>query len=434
MGDPIMTRKLLILCAIAVPLMLAAACGATRGTSGAILIIIDALRADHLGCYGYTRDTSPVLDSLAASGVIFRNCQAQSPWTLPSCATIVSGLSVRSHGTVTRGRSTYRLDENMKTLPAVLAEEGFTTGGIVNNPLLSHSIGFADHMDYYRYYPQGDGRAGETVDEALEWLRGNAEGSFFLMIHIMDPHAPYSPPAPYDMEYSDVGASAGIGWIMDRDEPGTVLNPEDRDHLVNMYDGEIRWTDRQLGRLFSGVREMGLSDSLLIIVVADHGEEFLEHGGVDHGHTLYQELLHVPLIIAGSSISPGTDVENNVAQFDIMPTVLDHFGIPIPADVQGLSLLREIPLNRELPSSGLRNVNLASVLLGKGKVIGDMDTFEYVFYDLDPDPEEHEPVEPDPRAVAGLEDYWSTPPVFEPPLVDNEAEVQQTLRDLGYIN
>jgi arylsulfatase A-like enzyme len=422
-----------LLAAMAIALVLTSCAGDT-GTSGVILIILDAVRADHLSCYGYERDTSPVLDSLAASGILFEKCQAQSPWTLPSCASIVSGLSVRSHGTVTRVRSTYRLDPDMHTIAGILAEEGYTTAGIVNNPLLSRTIGFADHTDYYSFYPQGDGRAAETVDEALQWLSSRSGQPYFLMVHFMDPHAPYDPPEPFDREYSSTGTSGGIAWEIDEDDPDRVLNPEDRDHLVDMYDGEIRWTDMQLGRLFAGIRGLELSDSLLIIVVADHGDEFLDHGGVDHGHTLYQELLHVPLIISGSGLPAGTVIEEPVAQFDILPTIMDYLDIHCPPEVQGISLLGEIPPDRELPSSGLRRNNLASILCGGYKIIGDMDTFEYVSYDLSRDPFELEPLPPDTDAVSSLEEYWVTPPFFVPPPVDNEEEVQRTLRDLGYIN
>jgi arylsulfatase len=409
-------------------------CSNARRTSGVILIILDAVRADHLSCYGYERETSPILDSLAGSGVLFERCQAQSPWTLPSCASIISGLSVRSHGTLTRDRNTYRLDPEMPTIAGVLSGEGFSTAGIVNNPLLSHTIGFSDHMDYYSYYPRGDGRASETVDEALVWLESSRGRPFFLMIHIMDPHAPYDPPPPYDTEYSDIGVAGGIAWEMDPDEPGAVLNPQDRDHLVNMYDGEILWTDAQLGRLFQGIRNSGLTDSLMIVVIADHGDEFLDHGGVDHGHTLYQELLHVPLIISGSPLPPGTVVREPVAQMDVFPTILDYLGLPEPPRLEGTSLLSPVDPDRPLPSSGLRTGSLASVLTGWSKIIGEMESYDYVCYDLQDDPGEQLPLQPDTLSVSDLEEYWSIPPVFQPPPVDNEEEVQNTLRDLGYIN
>jgi arylsulfatase A-like enzyme len=414
--------------------MLSVSCGTDSDIEkpSVILIILDAVRADHLSCYGYSRETSPVLDSLAAHGLLFTRCQAQSPWTLPSCASIVSGLSVKSHGVLNRNRLTYRLDPSMGTLATILSDAGFQTAGIVNNPLLSPAIGFSDGMDYYSFYPEGDGKALETVNEALEWLSSFGSSPFFLMIHIMDPHAPYSPPAPFDMDYSQIGTSGGTEWIRDEEDPEIILNPSDRDHLIDMYDGEIRWTDAQLSRLFSGLREMGLADSLLIIVVADHGDEFLEHGGVDHGHTLYQELLHVPLIISGAGLEPAVITEP-VGQFDILPTVLDYLDLENPESIDGISLLSDLSRDRVLPSSGLRGSNLASTLRSNRKVIGDMDTHEYRMYDLLNDPGELESLSVDSSAISDLETYWTTPPLYTPPEVDSQSEVQNSLQDLGYI-
>ncbi len=408
-------------------------CGREIDKPSVILIILDAVRADHLSCYGYNRETSPVLDSLGSQGIIFSRCQAQAPWTLPACGSIVSGFTVKSHGVVTRERETFRIDPAMNTLATILSSEGFSTAGIVNNPLLSPSIGFSDGMEYYSFYPDGDGRAMETVDESLAWLESNGSSSFFLMIHIMDPHAPYSPPSPFDMEYSETGISGGTSWMIDENDHTQILNPEDRDHLVDMYDGEIRWTDMQLGRLFAGIREMNISDSLLVIVVADHGDEFLEHGGVDHGHTLYQELLHVPLIISGSGLATGVVIQEPVGQIDILPTVLDYLDIDLPAPVDGVSLLTDISTGRALPSSGLRSGNLISILHDYRKTIGDMEEQQYRMYNLSDDPGEQIPLPLDSSDVIDLESYWTTPPVFSPQLAEDPDEIQNSLRDLGYI-
>ncbi|MCK5114986.1 MAG: sulfatase [Candidatus Aegiribacteria sp.] len=415
-------------------IVLLISCGSNHQEHSVLLIILDAVRADHLSCYDYQRETTPVLDSLAEQGTIFTRCQAQSPWTLPSCASILTGLTTKSHGTTTSQRDTYRLDPTINTLTKILSEAGYMTAGIVNNPLLSQTLGFADYMDYYSFYPQGDGRSEETVNEAIEWLNTIATQPFFLMIHIMDPHAPHNPPEPYDTEYSQIGVSGGTVWFRDQDDRSIILNPEDRDHLVNMYDGEIRSVDVQLGRLFSEIREMGLSNELLIIVVADHGEEFLDHGTGGHGHTLYQELLHVPLIISGGNFASGVVVTEPVGQFDILPTVLDYLNLENPGSLDGISLLDEISDNRIIPSSGLRGLNLASVLCGFRKIIGDMDTYDYVMHDLINDPHELVPLTPDSDMFSDLEQYWSTPPLFNPPTANNAEEIDRTLRDLGYIN
>lgn len=279
------------------------------------LIIIDALRADHLGCYGYERNTSPVLDSLASSGILFSLCQAQASWTLPSVANIWTGRTVRSHRTAIRDGISYGVDQSLPTISTVLNDNGYTTLGIVNNGLLSSDFGFHNGFDNYSLHDPYVDRGSETITEALEWLRENEESSdpLFMAIHLFDVHAPYDPPPPYDTLFCDGSYPDKIDWVLS-EENGEVMNPEDRDILVARYDGSIRYADDQIGRLLAGVRELNMAENSLVIITADHGEEFLDHGYVKHGPTLYQEVLHVPLIISGFNVSPGLNgyLSNNI--------------------------------------------------------------------------------------------------------------------------
>jgi len=408
-----------------------------------VLIIIDTLRADHLGCYGYSRDTSPVLDSLAASGIRFSRCQAQAPWTLPAHASIWTGLTVTSHMTGNRGGIDYGLDPELQNIATILKEEGYVTLGFVNVVLLSTDFGFANGFDHYSSYPDGNGRAAETVSEVLGWLDENQgnPGPLLIVMHLFDVHAPYDPPGPFDRRFSESGAEGVTGWEI---EEGTLLNPEDRDHLLDMYDGEISWVDSELGRFFAELRARGLSGNTLIIVTSDHGEEFLEHGRWGHGHDLYQEQLHVPLIITGPGIPGGVVDSTLAAQIDILPTITGFTGLPIPPEVEGLNLL-ELHGHRTVPSSGVSPdrcflvnssledfENRASILVDYRKAIVNFTTGEESMFDLDVDPGENNPSEPSPDLIEALELYWTTPPLGEPSSVTDER-IQEDLQGLGYI-
>ena len=230
-------------------------CGPSRSEKPDIfLIIIDTLRADHLGCYGYHRDTSPVLDSLAAAGTMFTRCQAQSPWTLPSCATIWTGLNARSHMAGKRDMVTYGLCRDLPNVATILKPEGYIALGFMNTSLLGRTMGFARGFDHYACDDHGHGRARITLDDALGWFHENMgnPNPRITVIHLFDVHAPYDPPEDFDHMFSEEGAAGITEWRMDS-LTGELLTG-DCDHLLDMYDGEIAWVDSQLGRFFSELR------------------------------------------------------------------------------------------------------------------------------------------------------------------------------------
>lgn len=407
------------------------------------LIIIDTLRADHLGCYGYQRDTSPVLDSLALEGTMFSHFQAQAPWTLPSHGSIWTGLSVKAHMAGMRNMVSYGLDSRLNNIATILREENYVTLGFVNVMLISHSFGFDNGFDHYSVFDHGHGRAGATVDEVLEWLSENKANPNpkLAVIHLFDVHAPYDPPAPYDTRFAVNGAQGETDWITD--SLGVVQNPDATSHLIDLYDGEIAWVDAQLGRLFSELRESGIADNAYIIVTSDHGEEFFEHGNWSHGHSLYQELLHVPLIISGPGITPGVIDSTPCGHFDILPVIAGFAGVPVPDGVEGIDLFSQRSPDRLIPSSGvipghvhLRDSeefqSMCSVFNGTEKGIFNFYTMREQFFDLAVDPGEQNRLPLNTNFLQELEYYWSTPPVGHPHAVEGTG-VEDDLSDLGYI-
>lgn len=408
-----------------------------------ILISLDTMRQDHMGCSGYYRNTTPTLDSLARSGVMFNRCQAQSPRTLPSHASMFTGLSVVSHGTGVFGDCTF--DENLPSIQQTLRDNGFITAGFTNVIYLSEIYEFDKHFDYLQCAIKDYYNGAQTLEDARSWIEDNRTEShpFFLFIHIFEIHEPYDPPEPYDILFTSNGSEGITKWeLSDR---GELLNPEDRDHLLNLYDGEIAYVDNLLSGFFSYLTVAGLADSTLIIVVSDHGEEFLEHDGWGHAHSLYQELLHVPLIISGPGIPAGVVDSASAAQLDLFPTILDYLNIPVPESVEGVSLLSEsLRIGRSLPSSGLDsqlpgfgegNTDVwyrVSILNGHRKLQMDMKTGEVSMYDLQLDPGEHQSIEADSNLIIDAEIYWTTIPQGHPSPVDT-LKSNAILRDLGYI-
>jgi arylsulfatase A-like enzyme len=324
-----------------------------------IVIAIDTLRADHLSCYGYAQNRTSSIDALAGSGVRYASAFAEASWTRPSMATILTGLYPSSHGAVHKADS---LPDRVDTLAEILARGGYYTAGFADNiniaPTFNFQQGFAEYhylapvllfnasepaaqlalysglrllherflarrVDVRHYY-----QPAETVTaEAMHWLEttGLRERPFFLFLHYMDPHDPYF-----------VHPFNGEGYAR-------VANPNPAPGVADkyraLYDGEIAYLDEELGVLLRDLKTRGLYDGTLIILTADHGEEFHEHGGWWHGTTLYDEQTHVPLIVkAPGGEGAGGVVTDLVTSLDIAPTVLAASGISVPKTMQGRAL------------------------------------------------------------------------------------------------
>jgi len=327
-----------------------------------ILIIVDTMRADRLGCYGYKKDTTPNLDKFAEESVFFSQPVAQSSWTRPSIATILTGLYPSTHGAVSK---VSMLPGDIITLAEAYSAAGYKTTGYANNINIAPMFGFGQGFHEYHHlspayfflatesaaklslydifrlirerfiskakYVDHYYRDAEYVNKKVfSWLDESATNPFFLFIHYMDPHDPFFH-HPYD----------GVGYAR-----VSMPNPplEMAQTLSDVYDGEITFWDRHFGMLMDTLRSRGLLENTIVVVTADHGEEFAEHGGWWHGTTLYDEQIIVPLIVRfPDSTYAGRRVDEQVRLLDLPPTLLARCGLPVPPGMQGTSLEWEHP-------------------------------------------------------------------------------------------
>ena len=271
-----------------------------------ILIVMDTLRADHLGCYGYHRPTSPNIDALAKESVTFNRSYSHAPWTHPSIASLMTGLHPRYHGV---HQWNHKLSEKYVTLSEVLKAGGYNTGAIMSHSLFDPRHGHRQGYDIYDLSALGDNDPNKSItsegvtNRALHALEVLKE-PFFLFVHYFDPHTEY------------IHHKEQFPWAGDDD--------------MSRYDSEIAFTDFHIGRLLDVLKEKGLKDRTVVAFTSDHGEEFRDHGGEEHGITLYEEVVRVPLLLRIPGVKP-TRVKEMVAQTHVAPTLLDLVGLPIPA-------------------------------------------------------------------------------------------------------
>ncbi len=308
-------------------------------TRGYILISLDSVAAGHLGAYGYGRDTTPFFDRLAQRGLLFETALAQSPSTLISHLSMLTGLYPPQHG-VTGPRQS--LSPEIDWLPERFSHYGFVTAGHTEGGLLSREYGFHRGFDEFSDSFGGSGREIEnTLESGLAFLRGLAPRQrFFLFLHSYSAHAPYAPPSGYASLFLGSGTQASdIGDLDWRavnagfasPEPGQIESAKAR------YDAGLRYLDATLERFFTELEELELLDETTIVITADHGEEFFEHRRL--GHTqVYPEVLHVPLLVLSPAIETGGRIDGLVELIDVAPTLYDLAGIPVPSDLSGESL------------------------------------------------------------------------------------------------
>ncbi len=294
-----------------------------------VLITIDALRADHLSCYGYERKTSPNIDKIAEKGIIFNNAIAPSSWTAPSMASLFTSVYPINHGVIHgigyRRNKTIHIQEvflnELTTLAEILKTNGYTTLGVASNLHLSEKFEFARGFDYFQCLPF---LAALPVNETIySWEDEIKKSSkFFLWVHYFDPHHPYYARTPWIEHYTSKALTKKLNlseksWQkLTRFIPTFKKEPAALSNLVALYDSEINYVDSCLGKL---IRKFGLNKNTLIIITADHGEGFLEHGKLGHGNNLYQETIHIPLIIKLPYSSKKETVSRQVNLIDIMP-------------------------------------------------------------------------------------------------------------------
>jgi arylsulfatase A-like enzyme len=433
---------------IVLMVVLASSCGNSRKVN-VLLILTDTVRADHLSCYGYERNTTPCIDSLAAAGTLFERCQGQSSWTLPAMATIMSGVSPVAHGAGKNSSGIHGISHDAPWLPIAFHRAGYRTAAFVNVMFMNEDFGFHrgfQHFSYRGVFSENSLRkAGPTVNDFLEWLDSEEDdGPFFAAVHFYDPHIPYRAPEPFNSLYTDPDYNGlyGDSWgesvpeMMKVNSGEMVPDQSDIDNLVAMYDGELSYMDSQIGRLLAELRERGLSETTIVVVVADHGEEFYEHNGIEHGRTLYQETTHVPLIISGPGFNYGGTVPQRVAQLDVAGTIAAAAGIEFEVIEPAVNLAGVIEPSRSIPASGVLwrpQGDLVTIVSDGTKLIWSVEDDSLETYDLTADPSESNSVEPAPALLDAAEYYWATPPIGEAPIVDcGENEIRE-LRNLGYI-
>ncbi|MBI4610220.1 MAG: sulfatase [Candidatus Rokubacteria bacterium] len=301
-----------------------------------LLITIDSLRPDHLSAYGYPKPTSPTLERLARSGVRFTQVINQASWTSAALVSTLTSVYPTAHG-VHDHRA--RLAPGTETPLVRLRRAGYAVPG------LSYLIALPE-FEHLGFEPVTD-------RDPERWLEANARRPFFLWLHYEGPHLPYNPPPPYDRMFAP-GGEPFPAALLKRVQPflgqpivqkGEVaLRPEDRRVLSALYDGKIRRTDEEVGRLLGVIERLGLGDKTVVVVSADHGEELLDHGFVGHASTslagtLYDEVIRVPLIMTGPGLPRGRVVTTQVEGIDVLPTILDVLGVDRPSSFQGRSLL-----------------------------------------------------------------------------------------------
>jgi arylsulfatase A-like enzyme len=348
-----------------------------------VLVSIDTLRADHLGAYGYRRSTSPTLDALAAESILFERAYSQAPATAPSHMTLLTGVLPSVHRVISWHSGVERtLSDDLPTLATLLKRAGYRTAAHTGGGNVDAALGFDQGFESYVTVPWGDIElAGRTLKE----LARGARTPFFFFAHTYEVHAPYVPPAAYARLFVDPGYAGGI--VSSREElirragtdawdrlhkpfwaPVNARDPGDVRHLVDLYDAGIRRIDDQMALFLRCFREAGLDRNAVLIVTSDHGEEFMEHGGLQHGTRMYEEALHVPLLVRLPSGSGAGRRGEVVRLLDVAPSLLEWLGLARPEHMQGESLLpllagggRSRPVYAEEIAGGLQSLRIGDL-------------------------------------------------------------------------
>jgi len=389
-----------------------------------VLISIDTLRPDHLGCYGYARPTSPNIDAIAAQGGLFEQHISSAPWTLPAHAAMFTSVPDSVHGVVDAVK--FRLSEDFETLPESFQSAGYSTAGFFAGPYLHPAFGLGQGFDRYvdcvQTVPDGEVDAdnewsmrdpvlrashhGVTNDKVYgEWQRffsgaSREDEPFFAFVHLWDVHFDFTPPPPYDTLFDPDydGPFTGRDFFYDP-AINAAIPRRDQEHIVALYDGEIAWTDEIVGRIRHDLGAAGLLDNTILVITADHGTELFDHGGKGHRTTLYDEQIHIPLIVHYPGVVRPARFGGQTRMIDLGPTLRDLAGLPAVATTMGESLapyLRgdlsggpDLPAVSELMSVGR---NLRSLRTTGGKFVVNHDNGGSAWFDLSRDPGELQPL------------------------------------------
>lgn len=422
-----------------------------------VFIVIDALRQDHLGCYGYNRNTSPGIDELARQGVIFNNAFSSSPWTKPSVASFYTSLHPNNHRTLNQYKM---LPESALTFAEILKNQGYRTYYLnAGNVSIGKKFNFHQGFDYY-FNKRID--AGLLTDNFLSLLPELRNKRFFSYIHYMDTHLPYN-----KNKYNE--------WFVKNKpieppfEPGKInhnivkdldvshrLSPGDKEYLESLYDGQIRFVDENIKRIIGALRDNNMLENTLVIITSDHGEEFWDHNNFEHGHTMYNELLEVPLIIVGNQLKP-LKPDTPVSLIDLLPTVIKILGInDTNYHLKGVSFLNLLEGKKEGPG---RPIFAMGTLYGdekycvikdnrkiiintgnkkeKKNLVGCRNKSKFEFYDMAKDPLETENLaNAQPKNAARLKNildkFMMDKSAFKSKRATLDKKTKDQLKSLGY--
>lgn len=386
------------------PALLLNGCGASskrRKKTNIILVVIDTLRADHLSCYGYQRNTTPNIDAFAGQSIVWKNAISSAPWTLPSVASMLTSQYPSAMGMYDKITT---IDANVPTLPEMLKQNNYTTHGIVSHALLSARLGFGrgfDHYDEESLFGHQGISSPLVTNKAASFLKQKHKNPFFLFLHYFDPHYDYLLHKKYNFYKSYKGTVKSGHPILDLWKIRHNLSKDDIKYLASLYDSEIAFTDEYIGVLLNELKKQGLYDDSVIIITSDHGEEFMERGWIGHTTTLHQELIRVPLIIK----FPGHKariIDSPVGLVDIVPTLCQYLGLKVPDSLDGKALLDftlDKPKTRGPVFSETFNpqvhqpetvkpIAFRSIVLGDHKLIFDQITKAKQIYNLSEDPHE----------------------------------------------
>lgn len=334
---------------------------ATSAQPNVILILVDTLRSDHLNAYDYERPTAPNLQRMASEGALFRDCITQATWTKASVPSILTSLYPISN---TVHEMVDRVPNSANTIAEVFRSNGYATISMSSVPFSGKMTNL--HQGFEEVHEVGSLRGDissktsrEYNDRLLPWIEEHRDGPFFAYFHLFDPHDPFEPHRPYNTMWADPNKKAEHRHNEDIVRPHIAhpvlkqfcmpsrteleaagVDPDSfTNYNLDWYDGSIREMDAEIGRLLERLDSLGLAENTIIAFTSDHGEEFLDHGASFHGQTVYGELTNVPLIFwSPGRIDAGTVVADTVSSVDIMPTLLEAAGIPVPGDLQGQSL------------------------------------------------------------------------------------------------
>lgn len=419
------------------------------GKLNIILISVDSLRQDHLGCYGYERNTSPNIDAFAKEGVLFSQAIAQGTRTHVSLPSLHTSTYPRVHGCYTYN---FKMNPLLPTLSETLKKNGYFTMAVIGSPQINQlKRGFDIFID------NEDMKADEVTRKSAHLIEKYQNNKFFIWVHYFDPHGPYRPPVPYDriFPYNLEGKVAPINDEWDSGYMGIPLSVAENnitniDYYVSQYDGEIRFTDEQIGALLKKIKELSLDKNSIFIITSDHGDSLGEHNLYFVHGFVYDEVIKIPLIIKSKKVMPFSKIiGHQVQHIDIAPTILEILRIKKPKTMQGNSLLPLIQGNKGHPSFFSFSECRDQILLGriiecirtnewKLICINEKNKLKYMLYNLKLDPKEDNNLVNLKREEfkflnEKLVNWRNRVPLFKPTLSNITKEQKEILRSLGYI-